>query len=428
MRRSRRLALAMVAAACLAGPATPTRAQQRPPLPVAAPAKVGLSPERLARITAVFKKEIDEGRIPGVVVAVARRGQLAYFEAVGFLDKEGRIPMRKDALFSIASMTKPWVSLAIMMLVEEGRILLADPVGKYLPPLAAMKVAVIRTDAGGKQTIENVAARRQPTVQDLLRHTSGFTYGARGETIVHKLHPASSSASATTWTGKEFVDRLGALPLVNQPGAAWEYSVSVDLLGLIVEAVAGKSLGAFLEERLFRPLAMADSGFEVKAAQKARYALALPRDPATGQPQSVLHAAGKALKFECGGGCGVSTAADYLRFARMLLNKGTLEGKRIVASRTVQLMTSNHLELETVNNVPQPGYGFGLGFAVRSGDGRAPFHGSAGDYNWGGAYGTYFWVDPREQLAVVFMAAGPGPIRVTYRSMIMSLVLSAIVD
>lgn len=428
MRLSRSIAATSAAIACIMLAPPPAHAQQKSPLPVVAPGKVGLSAERLARIVTVFKKEVDEGRIPGVVVAVARRGKLAYFETVGFQDKSGNVPMRKDSLFSIASMTKPWASLAIMMLVEEGRILLADPVGKYLPPLANMKVAAIKTDASGKQTVENVPATRQPTVQDLLRHTSGLTYGARGNTIVHKMHPPSSSGSSTTWTGKEFVEKLGTLPLVNQPGAAWEYSVSVDVLGLIVEAVSGKSLGAFLDERLFRPLGMVDSGFAVRDTQKSRYALALAKDPATGKTQSVLHASGKTLKFECGGGCGVSTASDYIRFAQMLLNKGTLDGRRIVGRKTIQLMTANHLDPETVNNVPQKGYGFGLGFAVRLGEGRTPYQGSTGDFNWGGAYGTYFWVDPREDLAVVFMSVGPGPIRVTYRNMITSLVLSSIVD
>ena len=428
MRLSRSIAAAAATAACLTFAPPDARAQQKSPLPVVAPAKVGLSAERLARIVSVFRKEVDEGRIPGVVVAVVRRGKLAYFESVGFQDKAGNVPMRKDAVFSIASMTKPWVSLAIMMLVEEGRILLADPVGKYLPPLAAMKVAMVKTDAGGKQSVESMPAKRQPTVQDLLRHTSGFTYGARGDSIVHKMHPASSSASSTTWTSKEFVEHLGKLPLVHQPGTVWEYSVSTDILGLVVEAVSGKQLGAFLEERLFRPLGMVDSGFAVKDAQKTRYARALAKDPVTGKDQSVLHASGKTLKFECGGGCGVSTASDYIRFAQMLLNKGTLDGRRIVGRKTVQLMTANHLDPETVNNVPQQGYGFGLGFAVRLGEGRTPYQGSTGDYNWGGAFGTYFWVDPKEELAVVFMSVGPGPIRVTYRNMITSLVLSSIVD
>jgi CubicO group peptidase (beta-lactamase class C family) len=402
------------------------------PLPVSAADKVGLSAEGLQRLTATLKAEVDKGRMPGAVIAIARRGQLAYFEAIGSVDPASKAPMPRDAIFSIASMTKPMVSVAIMMLHDEGKLLLADPVGKYLPKLANMQLGVLKTDAGGKTIVETVPAARQPTIHDLLRHTAGFLYGNRGDTAVHKLWPASSSTAAVTHTGPEFIDALAKAPLAYQPGTVWDYSLAVDVQGLIVEAISGKPLGAFLEERIWKPLGMVDTSFTVPDAKKDRYARAFPNDPLTGKPQSVLHASGKPLKFECGGGCLASSAMDYLRFAQMLVNGGTLDGKRLLSRKTLDMMTTDQLGPEvrarTTSPVLNDGYSFGLGFAVRSQTGLAAFAGSAGDYTWGGAFGTYFWVDPKEQLAVVYMAATPGDIRTYYRTLVRNLVLQSIVD
>ncbi|HVY42943.1 MAG TPA: serine hydrolase domain-containing protein [Hyphomicrobiaceae bacterium] len=403
------------------------------PLPKAAsPEEVGLSSQRLERIGTALKEQIDKGQMPGAVVAIARKGKLAYFEAFGYRDKASNAPMTTDAIFSIASMTKPLTSVAIMMLYEEGRLFIADPVGKYLPQLANMKVGVVKTDANGKTVVETVAANRQITIQDLLRHTSGLVYGGRGTTEIHKQYPASSAQSALTLTPAEFLDKLGRAPLYHQPASTWDYSLSVDVLGLVVEAVSGKKLGEFLAERVFAPLGMVDSGFEVPASKQSRYALALDADPLTGKQQFVLHASGKPLKFDCGGGCGVSTAGDYLRFAQMLLRRGELDGKRLLAPKTVDYMTSNHLAPDvlarTTSTVLPTGYGFGLGFAVRLETGMSNLTGSKGDYNWGGAYGTYFWVDPQEDLVVVYMAHTPGDARIYGRNLIKSLVLQAIVD
>ena len=402
------------------------------PLPVGAAAKVGLAPEGLQHLTDTLKGEVDKGRMPGAVIAIARKGQLAYFEAIGYVDPASKAPMPRDAIFSIASMTKPMVSVAIMMLHDEGKLFLSDPVGKYLPKLANMQLGVIKTDASGKTIVETVPPARQPTIQDLLRHTAGFLYGARGDTAVHKMWPASSSSSAVTYTGPELIEALAKAPLAYQPGTVWDYSLAVDVQGLIVEAISGKPLGAFLEERIWKPLGMIDTSFTVPDAKKGRYALAFPNDPLTGKPQSVLHAAGKPLKFECGGGCLVSTATDYLRFAQMLANGGSLDGKRLLARKTLEMMTSDQLGSEvrgrTTSSVLNEGYSFGLGFAVRSQTGIAAYAGSAGDYTWGGAFGTYFWVDPKEQLAVVLMAATPGEIRTYYRALVRNLVLQAIVD
>lgn len=402
------------------------------PLPRVKPEAVGLSSARLERIGAALKADVAAGRMPGAVVAIARRGKLAYFEAVGFRDKATGAPMTTDAIFSIASMTKPMTTVGALTLTEEAWLLLNDPVGKYLPPLANRQVAVLRTDAAGKTTIETVPALRQPTIQDLMRHTAGLLYGGRGTTALHKLYPASSSASATTLSGAEFIDTLAKLPLMYQPGTVWDYSLAVDVLGQAVEHVSGKSLGSYLQERLWKPLGMVDTGFLIPPDKVGRYAKALPADPETGKPQTVLDNT-KPLKFECGGGCAYSTAGDYVRFAQMLLNKGQLDGVRILGRKTVEEMTSDHLGPEIRNlignvDATRVGYGFGLGLAVRKETGVSPLIGSTGDYSWGGAYGTNFWVDPKEELVVVFMAHVPGAIRVHYRQVINVLVEEAIAD
>jgi CubicO group peptidase (beta-lactamase class C family) len=393
------------------------------------PEKVGLSSDRLDRLTSYFKAEVDSARMPGAVIAISRKGQLAYFETVGYRDPATKAPMPRDAIFSIASMTKPLVSVAIMMLHEEGKLALSDPVGKFLSPLANRQVGVVKTDSSGKATVETVPAVRQPTVQDLLRHTAGFASGSSGTTETHKLWPPPYAA--VTFTADEFIDKLAKAPLIHQPGTMFEYSnFSVDVLGLIVEAVSGKPLAAFLEERLWKPLGMADTAFSVAPAKSSRYALAFPEDPLTKQPQSVMHAAGKPLKFDCGGACAVSTTADYMRFARMLLSGRTLEGKRLLSRKTLELMTSDQLGPEVRARITSgllPGYSFGLGFAVRTG--IASMAGTVGDYGWSGAYGTYFWVDPKEDMAVVYMAATPSLNSLgTYITRMRNLALQAIAD
>jgi CubicO group peptidase (beta-lactamase class C family) len=397
-------------------------------LPTAKPEDVGLSSLRLARITETLKADVERGRIPGAVVVIARRGRIAYAEAVGFRDKATGAPMSPDAIFRIASMTKPLVSVAAMMLYEDGRLFVSDPVSKYIPALGKMQVGVERIDPmTGKSVLTLVPAEREMTVQDLLRHTSGLTYGNRGTTAIHKAYPMSSSAASREVTSAEFIDRLAKAPLLYQPGTRWEYSFSSDVLGRVVEVASGKSLGQFLSERIFEPLKMTDTGFWVPAAKQARLAQAFATDPDTGKPVTIPDVSVPA-KFECGGGCAVSTAGDYVRFAQMMLNRGTLDGTRLLGRKTVEYMTSDHLGPVTGagDYLPGPGYGFGLGFAVRRETGLASLTGSAGDYNWGGAYGTAFWVDPKEQLVVVFMAQAPGAIRVHYRQLLKSFVLQAI--
>jgi len=395
------------------------------PLPRAKPESVGMSSARLARIGAVLKADVDRGRLPGAVVAIARQGRLVYYEAVGFRDKDAGAPMTTDAIFSIASMTKPMTSVALLQLSEEGRVLISDPVGRYLPPLANLRVA-----ASLDNPADTVPALRQPTLQDILRHTAGLLYGGRGTSALHKMYPASSSTSGRTMTGAEFIAKLGSLPLAYQPGTVWDYSLAVDVNGLVVEAVSGRTLGQYLRERVWQPLGMADTGFNVPADKQRRYAKAFANDPDTGKPQFVLDLT-QPLKFECGGGCAASTAGDYIRFAQMLANKGRLDNAQILGKKTVEFMTADHLGPEIQNNIPKVdpariGYGFGLGVAVRRQDGISPINGSAGDYSWGGAYGTFFWVDPKENLAVVFMAHTPGVIRQYYRALLGAMVMQAI--
>ncbi len=398
------------------------------PLPRAKPESVGMSSERLARIGEVLRADIERGRIPGAVVAIARNGKLVYFEAFGYRDKAAGVPMTTDTIFSIASMTKPMVTVGALQLYEHGRVLFDDPVSNYLPQFAKMQVA--RMDPAGQTIIDTVPAARQITIQDIMRHTSGIIYGGRGSTAVHKLYPASSSSAAESMTSPEFLDKLGSLPLMYQPGTVWDYGFSIDVLGLVVESIAHEQLGQYLQESLFKPLGMSDTGFIVPSDKVNRYARELPNDPDTGKPQSLLDLT-KPTKFECGGGCAVSTAGDYLRFAQMLLNHGKLGNTHILSRKTVEFMTANQLGPDVKNLIgnadpTRADYGFGLGIAVRRTEGIVRLMGSVGDFSWPGASGTNWWVDPKEELAVVFMALSPGPIRWHYRQLVNALVLQAL--
>ena len=397
------------------------------PLPRAEPETVGMSSARLARIGEVLRADIERGRIPGAVLAIARKGKIVYFEAFGYRDKAAGVPMTTDTIFSIASMTKPMVTVGALQLYEQGRVLIDDPVSKYLPQFANMQVA--RMDPAEQAILDTSPAARQITIQDLMRHTSGIIYGGRGSTAVHKLYPASSAA-IISMTSSEFLDKLGSLPLMYQPGTVWDYGFSTDVLGLVVESITNQTLGQYLQENLFKPLGMSDTGFIVPADKVNRYAKALPKDPDTGKPQSLVDLT-KPTRFECGGGCAVSTAGDYMRFAQMLLNHGKLGGEQILSRKTVEFMMADQLGPGVKNLIgnadpTRAGYGFGLGLAVRRTEGVVGLMGSVGDFTWPGAYGTNWWADPKEELAVVFMAHSPGPIRWHYRQLINALVLQAL--
>jgi CubicO group peptidase (beta-lactamase class C family) len=395
------------------------------PLPRGNPQELGFSAERLDRIRTTMEADIARGQLPGAVIAIARRGQLAYFEAFGHVDGARTRPMPRDAIFPIASMTKPMTAVAMLTLLEEGRLALTDPATRFLPELANRRVAV----NGNPES--TVPAARPITLIDLSRHTSGITYGARGTTALHRLYPGSSNASAREFDSASFMARLATLPLLHQPGTVWDYSLSNDVLGIIVERLTEQRLGEAMAQRIFRPLRMVDTGFLVPEADRARYATPLPTDPATGQPQSLTTGL-SAPRFDCGGGCAVSTAGDYIRFAQMLLNGGTLDGQRILSRASVAEMTRDHMHAGIENNVSgtegnMVNWGFGLTVGVRREGGSAGL-GNPGMFSWNGAFGTAMWVDPREQLAVVFMAPTPGLLRQYYRRVINALVYQAIMD
>jgi CubicO group peptidase (beta-lactamase class C family) len=392
--------------------------------PAAKPEAVGLSSARLERLAQAIKRDVDQRRMPGAVVAIARKGKLAYYEAFGFADRAANLPMPKDAIFALASMTKPMVAVATLILAEQGDLLLNDPVGDYLPQLKGMKVAT----AKGLEP-----AHRQPTLQDMLRHTAGVSYGNRGDTPLHKLYE-SKLISAANQSGADFLKELGQLPLHFQPGTAWEYSHGLDVAGLAVEAVTRKRLGEFMEERLFAPLGMRDTGFVVPASKAARIAKPLPVDPDTGKPIA-FRAPVTPWQYDCGGGCASGTALDYVRFAQMLLDKGTADGSRVLSRKSVEYMTANQLganvdvsRLHEFAVEHMDGFGFGLGVAVRTLPGVAGVPGTPGEFLWSGAQGTMFWVDPKEELVAVFLAATPGPVRRHYRELVKQLVEQAIVD
>jgi len=401
------------------------------PLPRARPEEVGLSSERLARIGETLKADIETGRIPGAVIAIARHGRLVVFDAYGWRDKAAGIPMTTDTIFNIASMTKPMTTVGALMLYERGKMLIDEPLAKYFPKFSTMRVAA--RDAAGEPTAETVPANRPITIQDLMRHTSGLIYGGRGNTLVHKLYPAGSSDAAREYDGPAFTDKLATLPLLHQPATVWDYGFGLDVLGLTIETIAKQSLGQYLQANLFAPLGMTDTGFSISADKAARYARPLPNDPDTGKPQARTPELTQPLKFECCGGCAASTASDYLRFAMMLLSGGRSGEARLLGPRTVAYMLSDQLGSNIKNLVgnadpTRADYGFGLGLAVRTTPGVVRMMGSLGQFSWPGASGTDWWVDPREELAVVYMSAAPGPIRWHYRQKINALVYQAIIE
>ena len=410
-------------------------------IPVAKPESVGMSSARLQKLKQALQTEVDKGNIPGAVIMINRKGKLVCSEAIGYQKKDSNVPMKKDSIFRIYSMTKPIVSVAAMILVEEGRLVLADPISKYLPEFAKMQVSVASKDASGAMSYSLVPAERQITVQDLLRHTSGIGYAEITKNTQLKKAYAEAGLYVEGGTDydqrrvppKDEVSGLAKAPLSTQPGTNWEYGMSVDLLGRVIEAAAGKTLGEFLDERIFKPLKMVDSGFSVPKVKQSRIAEALPTDPFTKTPTKLLDVT-IVPNNDSGGAGGVSTAGDYLNFVSMLLNGGELNGQRIVSPMIVNLMASDQLGGRTA--VPLSpgqllmgveGYTFGLGFMVRQGGGIASVPGSPGEYLWAGAAGTFFWIDPKEQLAVVVMSQVPGPVRPHYRRVIKDVVSAAVI-
>jgi CubicO group peptidase (beta-lactamase class C family) len=387
----------------------------------AKPEEVGLSSSQLARIEAVTQKHIDAGLVPGAVMLVARRGKIAWYKSIGFRDRTAKDPMRPDSIFRIYSMTKPIVSVAAMVLVEEGRMQISDPVSKYLPEMAGMKAGIEKI-VDGKPALELAAPAREMTVQDLMRHTSGLIYGTRGKSLVNAAY-IEAKIGDRDFSTEEFVAKLSKLPLRFSPGDRWEYGVSTDVLGRILEVVSGKSLGELLDARVLTPLGMSDTAFYVPANKLSR--AAQPWQNPERPPMTPRFDVAQKPRYESGGGGLTSTMDDYLRFAIMLADGGEFSGKRLLGSKTLEFMTTDH-----VGSRPgrPPGLGFGLGFEVRTSVGDSGLPGSLGEYGWAGNAGTLFWIDPKEQLIAIYMVQVSDGDRIMLRNQFRTMVQSAIIN
>jgi CubicO group peptidase (beta-lactamase class C family) len=371
------------------------------PLPaVNRPEDVGFSSQRLDKTRQAFKTDVENKAAPGAVLLIARNGKMVTYDAIGFQERAAQTPMKKDSIFRIASMSKPITTVAAMILVEENKLDVGAPVAQYLPEFRGVKVGT-----------EGAAPKRPMTIQDLMRHTSGLTYGLFGNSPIDQLYRKADIFNSKSLD--DMVKAVASMPLLHQPGEAWEYSVSTDVLGRVIEVVSGMDLDAFIEQRITGPLKMKDTGFWVKPESVSR--LAKP-DAASTLP--FADATKKPALFSGGGGM-FSTAGDYARFSQMLLNGGELDGVRLLGPKTIALMTSDQLPATTERHTPvamalgpfgptpEMGTSFGLGFAVRVDAGRNPEPGSVGDFSWGGITGTLFWVDPKEKLVAVLMVQSP---------------------
>lgn len=371
------------------------------PLPMAkSPEEEGFSSKRLEKTRQALKGDVESKRVPGAVLMLVRNGKVVTYDAIGYQDRAGQMAMKKDSIFRVASMSKPITTVAAMILAEENKLDVGAPVSQYLPEFKDVKVGV----AGAP-------LKRPMTVQDLMRHTSGLTYGLFGNSEVDQMYRKANIFGAKSL--EDMVKIIAGMPLLHQPGEAWEYSVSTDVLGRVVEVTSGTDLDTFIQERITGPLKMNDTGFWVKESAISRLA-----KPDTQSNLPFSDAAQKPAIFSGGGGM-FSSAGDYARFAQMLLNGGELEGVRILSPKTVALMTSDQLPPTTERHtpvaialgpfgpVPEMGTSFGLGFAVRVDPGRNPLPGSVGDFSWGGITGTLFWVDPKEKLVAVQMVQAP---------------------
>ena len=389
------------------------------------PEDVSLCSRRSARLMSVLQEEVDRQRLPGAVAMVVRHGKVALFESLGALDPTTGAPMNREAIFRIYSMTKPIVSVAAMMLMEQGRLLLSDPVAKYLPEFANQKVAHLADGA-----VQLTAVKNGATLQDLLRHTAGLTYEFMGSAPAQRQY-AQARIGSRERSNAEFSHTLAALPLMFEPGTVWEYGRATDVLGRVIEVVSGQTLGDYLSEHIFKPLGMVDTGFSVPAQEHARIAEPFARDPEGGIQMRVFDVREEAA-LEAGGGGLASTAADYARFLQFMLNKGELDGVRLLAPRTIDFMTADHLGDIPVSSgasraLLPVGHGFGLGFAVRKHLGVATVPGSVGTYFWGGMAGTTFFVDPVEDMFAILMLQAPNQ-REYYRMLFRDLVYATLLD
>jgi CubicO group peptidase (beta-lactamase class C family) len=378
-----------------------------------------LNRQGLARLRSVLQAHVDGGRIPGAIAVVALGGHVEMFETLGRQDAAAGTPMKDDAIFRIYSMTKPIVSLAALMLAEEGLLQMGDPVSKYLPEFANPQVAV---EEGATVRLE--PARREATVHDLLRHTSGLTYEFLGSDAVQRQYKDVDIDNRSR-TSAEFCKALAAIPLAHQPGSCWQYGRSTDVLGTLLEVVAGQPLGRLLEERILGPLGMTDTGFSVPRGQWHRIAEPFANDPDSGDAVTMLDPR-EVPHFESGGGGLMSTAGDYVRFLQFMRNRGSLQGTRLVSRKTIEWMTADHLgAIQPNGELLLPGYGFGLGFSVRLQGGLAPQPGSPGQYFWSGIGGTSFLVDPAEDMFAMLLTQAPNQ-RIFFRNLFRHLVYAAL--
>ncbi len=391
--------LAAIAALCLL-----TLRVHAAELPVTLPGEVGMA--RLDRIDAFFRAEVAAKRLPGAVVMVARDGQVVHHAAYGVRDPASGAAMAKDSTFRIYSMTKPVTAVAVLMLMEEGKLRLSDPLSRFLPAFAKPRVLVDGAE---------VPAEREITILDLLRHTSGMTYGVFGDTAVDRMMREAGLADPAMkhrLTDMQVADAMAKLPLLQQPGTQWQYGRSTDVLLAVVEAVSGMRGDAFFQQRIFAPLGMVDTVFNLPVEKLGRMAEAGP-DPTTGRTPALTDV--RQPRTFLGGGEGLlSTASDYMRFAVMLAQAGSLDGVRILSRKSVALMAADHMGPEIGRGPgfqPGPGFGFGLTVGVRTSVGQASVPGSVGEYFWGGAGGTLFWIDPVERLVAVLMIQAPSQAR-----------------
>jgi CubicO group peptidase (beta-lactamase class C family) len=392
---------------------------------IAPPEKLGLCPVRLSRMMSVLQDEVGRQRLPGAVAVVARHGKLALCESVGLLDPTTTVPMHEDARFRIYSMTKPIVSVAAMMLMEQGKLLLSDPVTRYLKEFGNQKVAV---QVDGAQQLQPV--RQTATVQDLLRHTAGMTYEFLGNSPVQRQYTQLRIGSRERSLA-EFTQQLASLPLMYEPGTVWEYSRATDVLGRLIEVVTDQPLSAYLREHILEPLGMLNTAFHVPSEHHEHIAEPFARDPDGGVQMRVIDVRTDAALASGGGGL-VSTAMDYARFLQFMLNRGELDGVRLLGPHTVDFMTTDHLGDIPVLGVGSRallplGHGFGLGFAVRQHLGMAPVPGSVGSYFWGGLAGTTFFVDPALDLFAILMLQAPNQ-REYYRMLFRNMVYATVLD
>jgi CubicO group peptidase (beta-lactamase class C family) len=432
----RRSILSFALAAPLALCLIPTGPAHLENLQRGAGAKVlGFDASRFDRLGKVFQGYVDAKKLPGAVVLIARDDK-ASIQTFGFQDREKQIEMAPGSIFRIASMTKPIVTAAAMILVEEGRLDLAAPVFQYLPEFKDVQVGVEKRDGSGNTELILEPQKRAMTVQDLMRHTAGLVYGGFGDGLVHKAYRAANVTDRNQ-TSAEMVTKLSKLPLAHQPGEVWEYSMATDVLGRIIEVVSGQTLDVFVAERVTKPLGMDSTGFYVREADLGR--LAQPQANPTGDRPAMPDVSLKPRWLSGGGGM-VSTAEDYFRFAHMMLHQGAFGDVRLLSPATTALMTSDALPpgidysertktmVSDLAPMPAAGQGFGLGFAVRTAAGRNQLPGSVGTYYWTGAYGTTFWIDPTEKLIGVMMIQVPLPETAPYRRAMRYLTYQALLN